>query len=109
MTAQLNDVTEVSVLGSWRLRVTFSDGFSGIANLRELRTRGGVFAPLRNPAVFAKACVNPELGTVVWPNGADVAPERLRELAEQDGRRTGPRRSGTRLARQLLRRAASRP
>ena len=86
------------MLGSWRLRVTFSDGFSGIANLRELRTRDGVFAPLRNPAVFAEVRVDPELGTVVWPNGADVAPERLRELAEQHGPRTAPLRSGSRLA-----------
>jgi hypothetical protein len=107
VTAQLTDVTEVSVLGRWRLRVTFSDGFSGIADLRELRSRGGVFAPLRNPAVFAQASVDPELGTVVWPNGADVAPERLRELAERGGPRAAPRRPGSR-CRQLLRRAVSR-
>jgi hypothetical protein len=31
-----------------------------------------VFDPLRDPAWFAQVRVDPELGTVVWPNGADL-------------------------------------
>lgn len=34
----------------------------------------GVFEPLRDPAYFAQVTVDPELGTVVWPNGADLDP-----------------------------------
>lgn len=36
--------------------------------------RDGVFAPLRDPAAFAQVRVHPELGTVVWPGGADLDP-----------------------------------
>jgi hypothetical protein len=34
----------------------------------------GIFAPLRDPANFAQLRVDPELGTVAWPNGADLDP-----------------------------------
>jgi hypothetical protein len=37
----------------------------------------GVFAPLRDIAEFAKVRVNPEFGTIVWPNGADLDPDVL--------------------------------
>jgi hypothetical protein len=36
-----------------------------------------VFAPLGDPARFAEVGVNPELGTVGWPNGADLDPDVL--------------------------------
>jgi hypothetical protein len=36
-----------------------------------------VFQPLRNPEFFALPAVDPVLKTVVWPNGADLAPEYL--------------------------------
>lgn len=39
---------------------------------------GQFFGTLRNPALFAQAAVDPVLGTVVWPNGADLATEFLR-------------------------------
>ena len=36
-----------------------------------------VFQPLRDPAFFAQVVVDPEMGTIAWPNGADLAPEFL--------------------------------
>ena len=38
---------------------------------------GAMFEPLRDPEMFRQASVDPELGTVVWPNGADLSPEFL--------------------------------
>ncbi len=89
----LVEVTSVSPAGQWKLHLTFSDGFSGTADLRWLEGRGGVFEPLQDPAYFAKVRVDDEMGTVVWPNGADVAPETLRQRAEAEPSvmLTGPR------------------
>jgi hypothetical protein len=36
---------------------------------------------LHDPAVFAQVFVDPELGTIAWPNGVDMAPEPLYEAA----------------------------
>ena len=41
----------------------------------------GVFAPLADPQYFARVQLDEELGTIVWPNGADIAPETLHQLA----------------------------
>lgn len=40
-------------------------------------TRGGVFAPLKDIAYFAQVAVDPEAGTLVWPNGVDLDPDVL--------------------------------
>lgn len=58
------------------LRLHFSDGRVGDVDLAD-RLRGPIFEPLRDPERFAEAFVDDELGTVAWPNGADVAPEFL--------------------------------
>jgi hypothetical protein len=75
------DITDVQVLGHYRLRLTFADGLVGDVNLSHLRMSGGVFEPLQDPECFSQVMVDPELGTVVWPNGADLAPEVLYERA----------------------------
>jgi len=43
------------------------------------RMRGPVFEEARTPKGFAEAETNPETGTVVWPGGADLAPDTLYE------------------------------
>jgi hypothetical protein len=40
-----------------------------------------MFEPLRDVAYFARVAVDAELGTIVWPNGADLAPDVLHEQA----------------------------
>jgi hypothetical protein len=40
-----------------------------------------MFEPLRDVSYFARVVVDPELGTVVWPNGADLAPDVLHQEA----------------------------
>lgn len=77
MTAPVPVVTDLEVLGNFVLRLAFQDGTVGDVDLQP-RMRGPVFESLRNNlALFAQARVDPELGTVVWPNGADIAPETL--------------------------------
>lgn len=54
----------------------FADGVEGEVDL-EGELWGGVFEPLKENTLFEKFSFNKELGTIVWPNGADFAPEFL--------------------------------
>lgn len=73
-------ITHAQVCGPHSLRLTFNDGATGVADLRPL-LQGPVFEPLRDPAYFSTVTLDPVCGTVVWPNGADLAPEALRDAA----------------------------
>jgi hypothetical protein len=55
----------------------FSDGAEGEVDLSK-ELHGPVFEPLRDIEVFRQFVVHPELRTLVWPKGADFAPEFLR-------------------------------
>ncbi len=72
-------ITEVRPVGAYRLLVTFSDGMRGEVDLAAALD-GPIFEPLRDPTVFAQVSVDPEIRTIAWPNGADFAPEFLRDL-----------------------------
>ena len=56
----------------------FSDGTEGEADLAG-EIDGPIFEPLRDPTFFRSFLLHPELHTIVWPNGADLAPEFLYE------------------------------
>jgi hypothetical protein len=60
----------------YRLFVRFNNGVSGEIAL-EGELWGEMFEPLRDEALFLAARQDPLMGTVVWPNGADLAPEFL--------------------------------
>jgi len=72
-------VTGVEFLGGHRLRLDFDDGCSGEIDFSDEEWEG-VFAPLADPKYFGAVELDEELGTIVWPNGADIAPETLRRL-----------------------------
>ena len=72
-------VTDVQFLGGYRLRLSFDDGSSGEADFSGENWKG-IFAPLADPAYFRTAELDEELGTIVWPNGADIAPETLHRM-----------------------------
>lgn len=72
----MKTVTKVRVVAPYSLEVTFSDGVCRKVDL-EAELYGEVFEPLKGPAYFARASVDPVLGAVVWPNGADFSPEFL--------------------------------
>jgi len=72
------DITAVSVVRHGVLHVTFADGLAGKVDVLG-RMRGPVFDEARTPTGFAKASVDAESGTVVWPGGADLAPDTLYE------------------------------
>jgi uncharacterized protein DUF2442 len=69
----------VQFLGGYRLRLSFDDGACGEIDFSD-EDWGGVFTPLADPEFFKRAELDEELGTIVWPNGADIAPETLYRL-----------------------------
>ncbi len=72
-------IREARVCGPHSLRLTFNDGTTRQVDVRP-RLDGPIFEPLRDPAYFACVTLGSICGTVVWPNGADFAPEALQEL-----------------------------
>ena len=73
---ELIHVVAVEALPPHRLRLAFQDGTGGIVDLSG-RVWRGVFEPLADPSYFSRVSLDEELGTIVWPNGADIAPETL--------------------------------
>ena len=65
------------------LHLRFSDGLEGAVDLEPLLW-GPMFEPLRDPAYFRRVRVSRDAGTVVWPNGADLAPETLHALVAEN-------------------------
>jgi hypothetical protein len=73
----LKDIVDAKPLGDYRLYHRFEDGIEGSIDLAPTLSFRGVFAPLRDPTYFAQVRADRELGTVVWPNGADLDPDVL--------------------------------
>ena len=67
-------------ISAYKLRLTFSDGKIGDVDLSN-ELWGEVFEPLKDFEFFKSFRVDLELGTVVWPNRADFAPEYLYQAA----------------------------
>ena len=74
-------VAGVAVVRDHVLRLLFTDGTAGDVDF-SVEQWTGVLAPLNDPAYFAQVTVDTEAGTVVWPNGIDLAPEPLYEQAK---------------------------
>jgi hypothetical protein len=69
-----HDVIDVELKGEYRVYLRFDDSKTGLVDVAKLVEFSGVFAPLREQAYFDQVRVDPDLGTIVWPNGADIDP-----------------------------------
>lgn len=78
------NVTAVRHVKDHVLWLQFNDGAEGQVDLAD-HLDGEVFQPLRDVAFFSRVVVDPDCRTVAWPNGADIAPEYLRERLQSDG------------------------
>ncbi|MBL0702084.1 MAG: DUF2442 domain-containing protein [Desulfosarcina sp.] len=67
-------VVNAKYLENYKIEVSFNNGRKGVADLSDA-LKGSVFGPLRNKLKFSSFTVDEELETIVWPNGADLAPE----------------------------------
>ena len=73
----LTHIVEARYVNGYTIWLRFSDGASGEVDLSQ-ELHGPVFEPLKNVDMFRKFALHCELRTLVWPNGADFAPEFLR-------------------------------
>ena len=75
-------IVGVRVAGPFQVTLDFTDGSSGLVDLRPwVGGRGGVFAALQDLSFFGQVAVDPDAGTIVWPNGVDLDPDMLYEAA----------------------------
>lgn len=78
MTGLTPDITSATVVRHGVLHLTFADGLTGEVDVLA-RMHGPVFEHARTSAGFAEVAIDTETGTVVWPGGADLAPDTLYE------------------------------
>lgn len=74
------DVLEARLVRDFVVWLRFRDGTTGEVDLSNA-LHGPVFEPLRDPEYFKRFYIHPEFETLVWPNGADFAPESLYQRA----------------------------
>jgi len=78
-------VTDFQRVRPFTLRVVFEDGTTQVIDFSPVLA-GEIFGTLRDPGVFDQVRLDPEAGTLVWPNGADFDPATLHNWPEE-----GPR------------------
>jgi hypothetical protein len=82
MTMAMQTIHDITSGPDDRLHVTYTDGVAIIADIRPMIERGGVFAPLADPAEFAKVSVGARGRYIEWPSGADLCADALRAQGE---------------------------
>ena len=78
MCHELYDVTGFAIVGPYTLRISFDDHTNKTIDFWPM-LRGELYGPLRDRAFFERVQLDQEIGTLVWPNGADFDPATLHE------------------------------
>lgn len=74
----IHRVRSFQLVGPLSLRVAFEDGVERTIDFEPV-LRGDLYGPLRDPTAFAQVRIDPEVQTLVWPNGADFDPTTLHD------------------------------
>ncbi len=74
----ITHVIRAKYKGDYRVWLRFNDGAEGVVDLKD-ELYGEMFEPLKDIKKFKPFRIDPELETLVWENGADFAPEFLRD------------------------------
>ncbi len=72
-------IVSLEPAGTYAIKVRFDDGVEGEIDLAQ-ELDGEMFEPLRDPQLFAQFRLDPDTRTIVWPDGADLAPEFVRQI-----------------------------
>lgn len=79
-------VTQAKHVHDYQIWLQFNNGIEGVLDLAQ-ELWGSMFEPLKDKELFSQMTLDTELDTVVWPNGADLAPEYLHDLLQQSQRK----------------------
>ena len=74
-------IVSFEIRAPYTLRVWFDDGTDQVIDFLTL-LEGELFSPLRDVALFSQVHIDPEVHTLVWPNGADWDPATLHDWSE---------------------------
>ena len=81
MTHPIHRVARFSIVGPYTLTVAFTAGTEQRIDFRPV-LHGPLFGPLQDLATFNAVVLDPEVGTLVWPNDADFDPATLHDWPE---------------------------
>ena len=79
---KLYEVVSFRIVRPYKLAIQFNDGLSQVVDLDGV-LEGELYGPLKDPALFRRVRLDPDLGNLVWPNGADFDPEILHDWPER--------------------------
>ena len=74
-------VRSLEIVGPYILKVRFDDDSEQVINFEPILF-GEVYGPLRDLSLFERVRIDPEIHTLVWPNGADFDPATLHDWPE---------------------------
>jgi uncharacterized protein DUF2442 len=83
MAHPVHKVTGFEIVGPYRVRITFADGLVRTINFRPV-LEGELYEPLRDLDQFNSVSLDPEVHTLVWPNGSDFDPATLHDWPEHE-------------------------
>ena len=78
MNHAIHRVRSFEIAGPYTLRVQFDDATEQTINFIDVLA-GELYGPLRDLSLFNQVRIDPEVHTLVWPNGADFDPETLHD------------------------------
>ncbi len=70
------EIIDARIIKGYTVELVFDDLQKRVVDLRKFMSKG-IFTELKNMKKFRQMKVDAELGTICWPNGADIVPDRL--------------------------------
>ena len=71
-------VMDFEIVSPYQLRIVFDNGHVQIIYFKPILT-GEIYGPLQDKRLFNQVEIDPEVHTLVWPNGADFDPATLHD------------------------------
>lgn len=78
MNHAIYQIQAIEILEGYQLRLRFSDSSEQVVNFESVLA-GDLYGPLRDLTLFKQVKIDPEVHTLVWPNGADFDPATLHD------------------------------